>query len=748
MAFADLYARAVAMVGAAAILARRWGKDAPPQALGGAPSIPEAKPQGIPTLKMPTARGWPAGQTPVAAPGLEGQRLRHRPQASALDLGAAERRRAGRRGADGARRHPHPVRLRDLHHDAPRRGDRRRARTGSRCCATPTATASPRCARSSSRGRTSRSAWRSSATPSTSATPTGSSPSPTPTGATRITAPGQRLVDFKPGGHWTRSLLPSPDGRRLYVGVGSLSNIGESGMAVEEGRAAIYEIDLETGTARIFASGLRNPVGLAWEPTTGTLWTVVNERDGLGDETPPDYLTSVEDGGFYGWPYCYWGQTVDDRVPQDPAMVAKAISPDYALGGHTASLGLCWLPAGTLPGFPDGMVIGQHGSWNRSTLSGYRVVFVPFEGGRPAGPPRDILTGFLSPDEKSPTAARSGVDARPGRRAAGRRRRRQRDLAGDRPPDRHPRRSTRVIHARCALLALLLVAAAPSSAAPPCPADRLAVRDGCVTAAEAADARRRNRARRPRPPEAPGRPRRLRLRRRSARALRRRRVDDRRAGDARHAFPQRRGRDRLYRHRAAAAATTRACSSLDDKLSKWFPDYPKADQVTLDDADQRHLGLCRLRHRRRLPRRLLRRSVPALDAGRADRASASRRPMPCDPGTCWSYAHTNFVILGKVLEKATGRPLDDLIREGILDPLALDGHAQRGDRDHPGAGAARLRCRARHATRSSTYWDPSWTLARGRDHDVEHRRHPEQRRGHRRGHAGVARRRTRCSSRR
>jgi glucose/arabinose dehydrogenase len=141
-------------------------------------------------------------------------------------------------------------------------------------------------------------------------------------------------------------------------------------------------------------------VGLAWEPRTGTLWTAVNERDGLGDETPPDYLTSVRDGGFYGWPYCYWGQTVDDRVPQDPAAVAKAITPDYALGGHTASLGLCWLPAETLPGFPEGMAIGQHGSWNRSTLSGYKVIFVPFANGRPAGPPRDILGGFLSPDER------------------------------------------------------------------------------------------------------------------------------------------------------------------------------------------------------------------------------------------------------------------------------------------------------------------------------------------------------------
>jgi glucose/arabinose dehydrogenase len=219
-------------------------------------------------------------------------------------------------------------------------------------------------------------------------------------GATRITAPGRRLTEFKPGGHWTRSLLPSPDGQKLFVGVGSFNNIGESGMALEEGRAAIYELDLASNRSRIFASGLRNPVGMAWEPHTGVLWTVVNERDGLGDETPPDYLTSVRDGGFYGWPYCYWGQIVDDRVPQDPAAVARAIKPDYALGGHTASLGLCWLPAGTLPGFPEGMAVGQHGSWNRSTLSGYKVVFVPFANGRPAGPPRDILTGFLAANER------------------------------------------------------------------------------------------------------------------------------------------------------------------------------------------------------------------------------------------------------------------------------------------------------------------------------------------------------------
>ena len=225
--------------------------------------------------------------------------------------------------------------------------------------------------------------------------------------------PGGNSSRFKPGGHWTRSLLPSPDGQKLYAGVGSLSNIAENGMAVEEGRAAIYELDLADGSSRIFASGLRNAVGMAWEPQTGVLWTVVNERDGLGDETPPDYLTSVRDGGFYGWPYCYWGQTVDDRVPQDPAAVAKAITPDYALGGHTASLGLCWLPAGTLPGFPDGMAIGQHGSWNRSTLSGYKVVFVPFANGRPAGPPRDILSGFLAPDERESYGRPVGVTLGP-----------------------------------------------------------------------------------------------------------------------------------------------------------------------------------------------------------------------------------------------------------------------------------------------------------------------------------------------
>ena len=254
---------------------------------------------------------------------------------------------------------------------------------------------------------------------------------PYTTGANRITEPGRRLTTHNGGGHWTRSLLLSPDKTKLFIGVGSLTNIADKGMAVEQGRAAIHELDLASGKSRIFASGLRNPVGLAWEPQTGALWTVVNERDGLGDETPPDYLTSVRDGGFYGWPYCYWGKTVDDRVPQDAALVASAIQPDYALGGHTASLGLCWLPAGVLPGFPEGMVIGQHGSWNRSTLSGYKVIFVPFANGRPVGPSREILSGFLAPDEQVLIRATRGRGVGTGRLALGRRRRRQCDLAGD-----------------------------------------------------------------------------------------------------------------------------------------------------------------------------------------------------------------------------------------------------------------------------------------------------------------------------
>jgi glucose/arabinose dehydrogenase len=401
MSLSGVVARAAAVIGGTALVLRRMTGGTHEPAWGSTPAIPAAKPQGsIPTLKMPTARGWTERQTPVAAPGLKvnafATGLKHPRWIQVLPNGdvliaessntaravmrnmfdyamVSTMRRAGAVGVSANR----ITRLRDADGDGVAEtqevfleglnqpfgmallGDRFYVGNTDGVVAFPYAA-----------------------------------------GAHRITRPGRKLAEFKPGGHWTRSLLPSPDGLKLFVGVGSSSNIGENGMKAEEGRAAIYELDLASGQSRIFASGLRNAVGMAWEPRTGVLWTVVNERDGLGDETPPDYLTSVRDGGFYGWPYCYWGQTVDDRVPQDAAMVAKAITPDYALGGHTASLGLCWLPAGTLPGFPEGMAIGQHGSWNRSTLSGYKLVFVPFADGRPAGPPRDILSGFLAPDEK------------------------------------------------------------------------------------------------------------------------------------------------------------------------------------------------------------------------------------------------------------------------------------------------------------------------------------------------------------
>ena len=200
--------------------------------------------------------------------------------------------------------------------------------------------------------------------------------------------------------HWTKNVIASPDGARLYITVGSNSNVGEGGMAIEENRAAIHEYTIATGAIRLFASGLRNPNGMDWQPTTGELWTVVNERDEIGDDLVPDYLTSVKDGGFYGWPYSYYGQHVDKRVkPQRPDLVARAISPDYALGAHTASLGLAFYDGAALPArYMGGAFIGQHGSWNRSSAAGYKVIFVPFANGRPSGMPEDVLTGFL--DEK------------------------------------------------------------------------------------------------------------------------------------------------------------------------------------------------------------------------------------------------------------------------------------------------------------------------------------------------------------
>lgn len=226
------------------------------------------------------------------------------------------------------------------------------------------------------------------------------------TGQTNISEQGKKLVDLPAGKinhHWTKNIIASSDGKTLYVTVGSNSNVAERGMEVEVGRAAIWQVDVSSGEYKVFASGLRNPNGMAWEPQTGTLWTVVNERDELGSDLVPDYLTSVKDEGFYGWPYSYFGQHVDTRVsPQRPDLVALAISPDYALGAHTAPLGLVYSANNSLPErFATGMFIGQHGSWNRRPHSGYKVIFVPFVHGKAQGQAIEVLTGFLSKDGKA-----------------------------------------------------------------------------------------------------------------------------------------------------------------------------------------------------------------------------------------------------------------------------------------------------------------------------------------------------------
>ncbi|MBK8817238.1 MAG: sorbosone dehydrogenase family protein [Methylococcaceae bacterium] len=222
-------------------------------------------------------------------------------------------------------------------------------------------------------------------------------------GVTQIAQPGTKVLDLPAGqinNHWTKNLLTSPDGSKLFVTVGSNSNVAENGMDQEVGRAAIWEVDLKGGSHRIFASGLRNPNGLAWEPVSGSLWTVVNERDEIGSDLVPDYLTSVADGSFFGWPYSYFGHHVDERVqPQRPDLVAKARIPDYALGSHTASLGLAFSQSKTWPApFDNGFFIGQHGSWNRKPRSGYQVIFVPFKAGKAFGEPFNVLTGFVSAD--------------------------------------------------------------------------------------------------------------------------------------------------------------------------------------------------------------------------------------------------------------------------------------------------------------------------------------------------------------
>lgn len=403
-----LVARLVAIVGGLMILMRRYQTEVAAPAMGREPSIPQARPQSIPTLKMPTARGWQGDHKPDVAPGLKvnafARGLEHPRSLLVLpngDVLTAEARfvpggiqtpfdyaiYATMKRADAVGNSPNRI---SILRDADGDGVAEVNQVYLAGLNQPYGVALV--------GET---------------LYVGNTDAllayPFTPGALTQGGVAKKLASFKPGGHWTRSLIVSPDGTRIYVGVGSDTNIADKGMEAEEGRACIFEYDLASGALREFAGGLRNPVGMAWEPATGALWTVVNERDGLGDETPPDYLTSVQDGGFYGWPYSYWNRIVDDRVPQDAAKVAASICPDYALGGHTASLGLCWMPAGTLPGFGEGMVIGQHGSWNRSKLSGYKVIFVPFEGGKPSGPPRDILTGFLSEDEKFSNGRPVGV---------------------------------------------------------------------------------------------------------------------------------------------------------------------------------------------------------------------------------------------------------------------------------------------------------------------------------------------------
>jgi len=345
MNMSAIFARVVALIGAGALQWRRMQGAQPQAAWGQMPVIPTAKPQGaLPTLKMPTARGWREGEKPVAAPGLKvnafAAGLDHPRWINVLPNGdvlvaestqvagpvrnvfhyamQATMRRANALGVSANR----ITLLRDLDGDGV--AENRLAFMEGLSQPFGMALVGDTFYVGNTNGVVA---------------------FPYVAGADRITAAGRKLVTFKPGGHWTRSLLPSADGKKLYAGVGSLTNIADEGMKVEEGRAAIYELDLASGSNRIFASGLRNAVGLAWEPTSGMLWTVVNERDGLGDETPPDYLTSVREGGFYGWPYCYWGQTVDDRVPRTLPWSPRRSSRIT----RSAAIPLRWVCAGYRP---------------------------------------------------------------------------------------------------------------------------------------------------------------------------------------------------------------------------------------------------------------------------------------------------------------------------------------------------------------------------------------------------------------
>ena len=412
MSLSGIFARIVALIGAAALLWRRLQGAAPEPAWGSAPVVPAAKPQGsIPTLKMPTARGWTDGQMPVAAPGLKvnafAAGLKHPRWINVLPNGdvliAESNQVAGPARTVFSYAMQATMRRASALGESANRITLLRDADGDGVAETHVAFVE---------GLYSPFGMALVDTVLYIANSDAVVRFPYHDGDTHVAAPATRVVALPAGTinhHWTKNLVASAhllngtstvtaDGRKLYVSVGSNSNVAENGIAAEAERAAIWEVDPTTGSHRVFASGLRNPVGMAFSPTTGALWVSVNERDELGSDLVPDYMTSVRDGGFYGWPYSYYGQHVDTRVkPQRPDLVATAIAPDYALGPHTASLGLTSAAGNTLgPQFQDGMFVGQHGSWNRKPRSGYKVIFVPFNGGRPSGEPIDVLTGFLN----------------------------------------------------------------------------------------------------------------------------------------------------------------------------------------------------------------------------------------------------------------------------------------------------------------------------------------------------------------
>jgi len=403
MDLSGAFGRAVALVGDAVIMLRHREGGPQAQAVGGSPAIPPAKPQGgLPTLKMLTARGWAPGTTPVAAPGLKvnafATGLKHPRWLHVLPDGAVLAAEAltvtgtvsslfdyamasTMRRAAAAGKSPNRI---TLLRDADGDGIAETRETFLDGLNQPFGMAL--LGDTFYVGNTD-----------------GVVAFPYTEGASRITAKGRQIATFKPGGHWTRSLLPSPDGSKLYVGVGSNSNIVENGLEAEQWRAAIWEVDRATGAHRIYAGGLRNPTALAFEPQSKALWAVVNERDELGPDLVPDYLTSVREDAFYGWPYSYWGQHVDPRVmPQRPDLVAAAIPPDYSLGSHVAPLGLVFVTGNGLPGkYAGGAFVGEHGSWDRPEFNGYKVVFVPFANGKPNGKAEDVVTGFLDADEQA-----------------------------------------------------------------------------------------------------------------------------------------------------------------------------------------------------------------------------------------------------------------------------------------------------------------------------------------------------------